>query len=117
MIVTTSSFVPYEIPSGIRHGFLTMEDSEKVNEFYKQSYPGNWFDERMLLTGNYVAIFEDIGSSILSIAGVHVYSEEYGVAALGNITTRPDHRGRELAAIATSILCQKNFWDSICNWA
>ncbi len=94
-----------------------MEDSEKVNEFYKQSYPGNWFDERMLLTGNYVAIFEDIGSSILSIAGVHVYSEEYGVAALGNITTRPDHRGRELAAIATSILCQKNFWDSICNWA
>jgi ribosomal protein S18 acetylase RimI-like enzyme len=27
------------------------------------------------------------------VAVVHVYSEERGIAALGNITTRPDRRG------------------------
>jgi predicted GNAT family acetyltransferase len=37
---------------------------------------------------------------------VHVYSAEYRVAALGNITTHPDHRGRGLATAVTAGCCK-----------
>jgi predicted GNAT family acetyltransferase len=47
------------------------------------------------------------GDALVSVAGVHVYSREYRVAALGNITTRPDSRGQGLATIVTARLCQE----------
>ena len=40
-------------------------------------------------------------------AGVHVYSEEYRVAALGNIVTHPDYRNRGFGRIVTAYLCKK----------
>jgi predicted GNAT family acetyltransferase len=41
------------------------------------------------------------------VAGVHVYSKEFKVAALGNITTHKDHRGKGLASAVTGTLCRK----------
>jgi predicted GNAT family acetyltransferase len=43
----------------------------------------------------------------VSVAGVHVYSRQHKVAALGNITTRPDARGKGLATTVTARLCQE----------
>ena len=43
---------------------------------------------------------------LVSVAGVHVYSEAYKVAALGNITTHPAYRGQGLARIVTARLCR-----------
>src|SRR5438093_529591 len=65
----------------------------------------NWFDPRMLETGHYYGIRQD--GTLLSIAGVHVYSPRYRVAALGNITTRPAARGHGLATLVTAKLCQE----------
>jgi predicted GNAT family acetyltransferase len=42
----------------------------------------------------------------LSVAGVHVYSEPYRVAALGNVATHTAHRGQGLATTAVAALCR-----------
>jgi len=73
-------------------------------EFYQQSYPGNWFDERMLETGQYYGLRQD--GRLVSVAGVHVYSQRYRVAALGNIVTRPDRRSRGYGQRVTARLCR-----------
>jgi GNAT superfamily N-acetyltransferase len=38
---------------------------------------------------------------IVAVAGTHLVSEAYGVAAVGNVFTHPDHRGRGYATITT----------------
>jgi ribosomal protein S18 acetylase RimI-like enzyme len=83
---------------------LDMQDVTSVQALYKESYPGNWFDPRMLETNKYFGIREN--GRLVSIAGVHVYSLEYKVAALGNITTLPEYRGRGYATRVTARLCQ-----------
>jgi RimJ/RimL family protein N-acetyltransferase len=83
---------------------LGAEDLPAILELYRQSYEGNWFDARMLETGAYRGAFE--GREIVAVAGVHVYSERYGVAALGNVTTHPRHRGRGLATAVSAALCR-----------
>lgn len=77
---------------------------EEVLEFYQVSYPGNWFDPRMLQTGQYFGI--RLEKEWISVAGVHVYSPRYRVASLGNIATHPDHRNRGFATLVTAELCR-----------
>ena len=79
-------------------------DLQAIHDLYDQSYPGNWFDARMLETGEYFGIRRE--GALVCVAGVHVYSREYGVAALGNITTAPARRGRGLARLAVARLCR-----------
>ena len=64
----------------------------------------------MLETGQFVGIEDRVGQ-LVCVAGVHVYSPAYRVAALGNITTHPDYRGQGLAAAATAALCKRIFSD------
>jgi GNAT superfamily N-acetyltransferase len=82
---------------------LEMNDIGVIEEFYSLSYPANWFDGRMLETGKYFGYFDhDI---LAGVAGIHVYSPEYRIAALGNIATHPDFRGKKIAYKLTSALC------------
>jgi ribosomal protein S18 acetylase RimI-like enzyme len=83
---------------------LTIDDEEEVVAFYRASYPGNWFDGRMLETGHYWGIRLD--GKLVAAGGVHVYSPHYRVAALGNIATHPDYRGRGLAGDVTAAICR-----------
>ncbi len=73
--------------------------------FYYQAYPGNWLDGRMLETGYYYGVIRN--GRIASVAGVHVYSKEYKVAALGNIATHPDYRGNHFGQIITAECCRQ----------
>jgi ribosomal protein S18 acetylase RimI-like enzyme len=84
---------------------LSPADADDLRALYEASYPGNWFVPRMLETGCYFGVRR--GSALVSVAGVHVYSREYKVAALGNVTTRPDVRGQGLATAVTARLCQE----------
>jgi RimJ/RimL family protein N-acetyltransferase len=86
---------------------LTIQDRDELLALYEHSYPENWFNERMLLTGHYYGIKKD--GQLVSVAGVHVYSEKYKVAALGNITTHPSFRNRGYGEIVTAHLCQMLF--------
>ena len=80
-------------------------DLEEVLAFYRKCYPGNWFDPRMLETRMYFGIRD--GGGLASLAGVHVYSAEYGVAALGNIATDPARRNRGFGRRVTARLCME----------
>ncbi len=84
--------------------FFAPSDQSDLETFYEQSYPGHWFDARMLETGQYVGI-RDRGS-IVCAAGIHVFSPAYGVAALGNIATDLRCRRQGLGRRATARLCQ-----------
>lgn len=82
---------------------LTIDDIEIIKHFYSFSYIGNWFDKRMLETGMYYGYFEN--EELIGIAGIHIYSPEYRVAAIGNVTTHPEHRGKGIATQVTYKLC------------
>jgi len=76
----------------------------EVVAFYAASYPASYFEPVNLERGPYLALHDEHG--IAAIAGVHVYSQVLRVAALGNIATRPDARGRGHARRATAALCR-----------
>ncbi|MEV1286206.1 GNAT family N-acetyltransferase [Micromonospora sp. NPDC049679] len=84
---------------------LSPADLAELERLYDVAYPGNWFDRRMLETGQYVGVRR--AGQLLAVAGVHVWSPTYRVAALGNVTTRPDARGRGLATGAVAALCRR----------
>ena len=83
---------------------LTANDLDEMLRLYEEAYPGNWFDPRMLETGQYFGMRSE--NRLVSVAGVHVYSQQYKVASLGNIVTHPNYRGKGLATFATARLCQ-----------
>ncbi|MFC4149723.1 GNAT family N-acetyltransferase [Micromonospora mangrovi] len=78
-------------------------DLPALLDLYAVAYPGNWFDPRMLDTGQYVGVRD--GDELVAVAGVHVWSPTWRVAALGNVTTHPRMRGRGLAGAAVAALC------------
>ena len=84
---------------------LSIQDLGELQDLYAISYPNNWFDARMLETGLYTGIRKN--NKLASVAGVHTYSPEYKAAALGNITTHPDHRNQGIATAVTAALCRK----------
>jgi ribosomal protein S18 acetylase RimI-like enzyme len=90
-------------PTGRDIRRLSNVDDALAREFYSAHYPRNWFDPRMLATGQYVGGYEQ--GRLIGIAGVHVYSTEFRVAALGNIAVASEDRGRGWARDLTSFLC------------
>ena len=88
---------------------LGRDDVNEIFEFYQKCYPKNWFDPRMLETGQYYGIRK--GGYLISIAGIHVYSPEYKVAALGNIATAPSYRNKGFGRQVTAKTCQSLFKD------
>jgi len=83
---------------------LAGRNLDELAKLYEESYPGNWFDPRMLETGQYFGLRRE--GTLVSVAGVHVYSPRYRVAALGNIATRPALRGRGFATAVIAELCR-----------
>jgi predicted GNAT family acetyltransferase len=58
----------------------------------------------MLETDQYFGIRE--AGCLVSVAGIHVYSSEYKVAALGNIATAPSFRNKGYGRQVTAKTCQ-----------
>lgn len=84
---------------------LGPEHLEEVGAFYRESYPETWFDARTLSSGYYFGLRE--GGDLQSIAGIHVISASQRVAALGNVATHPQARGRGLARQTCARLCRE----------
>ncbi len=83
---------------------LSVANLDQLQQLYLASYPGNWFESHMLETGCYYGIKR--GEILVSVAGVHIYSQEYKLAALGNITTHPQWRGQGFGTLVSAKLCQ-----------
>ncbi|GHI83278.1 GNAT family N-acetyltransferase [Streptomyces xanthophaeus] len=88
-----------------RPAVLDRTDLPELLALFEQAYPGNWFDRRMLDTGQYVGARHD--GRLVAVAGVHVYSADYRVAAIGNVTTHPDVRGQGAAGACVAELCRR----------
>lgn len=90
---------------------LSPSQLAEIDAFYRRAYPGTWFQPRMLETGRYVGIRRDGG--LACVAGIHVWSPTWGVAALGNVATLPALRGTGLATAACARLCRVLLDDGI----
>ncbi len=82
---------------------LGADDLTEIETFYGAAYPGTWFAPRMLATGRYVGIRQH--DRLVCVAGVHVHSPTWGVAALGNVATLRELRGQGFARGACAALC------------
>lgn len=82
---------------------LGPEDRDELEELYAAAYPGTWFQPRMLETGRYLGRRSQ--GRLVAVAGVHLFSPSYRVAALGNVATLPDARGRGHASALCAHLC------------
>ena len=60
----------------------------------------DFFFPSMVADGVFHGIYE--GMSLVAAAGTHLLAREEGIAALGNVYTRRDRRGRGLGRLATS---------------
>ncbi len=84
---------------------------DEVERFYASAYPSTWFQPRMLETGRYLGVRRD--GALVCVAGVHVWSPAWRVAALGNVATLPEARGKGLATAACARLCRLLLDDGI----
>jgi len=82
---------------------ISIGDLGNLMAFYELSYPGHNVSPGMLKPGMYWWIKND--GTVVSAAGLHVYSRSYGVAALGNIATHTDFRRKGLGTTVTAKLC------------
>ncbi|MCY0928888.1 GNAT family N-acetyltransferase [Streptomyces sp. H27-H1] len=80
-------------------------DLPELLELFTQAYPGNWFDHRMLDTGQYVGVRQ--AGRLVAVAGVHVHSATYRVAAIGNVATHPRVRGQGAGGACVAELCRR----------
>jgi RimJ/RimL family protein N-acetyltransferase len=90
---------------------FTTGDMATLQAFYQESYPENWFTPRMLETNRYFGLRQ--GNTIISVAGVHVYSPAYGAAVIGPVATHPQMRGHGLPRACCARLCQALRQDGI----
>jgi GNAT superfamily N-acetyltransferase len=88
---------PATQPSGLRR--LTEENAAAVGAFYA-AYPASTFTPDQLTHGVFYGVWQ--GDRLLAAAGTHVIAAEYGIAAVGNVFTLPEARGRGYGAATTA---------------
>lgn len=78
---------------------LTTNDLPALLDLYS-AYPGNAFQADQVASGVFYGVRD--GARVVAAAGTQVFSARYGIAAVGNIFTSPEARGRGLASAVTS---------------
>ncbi len=84
---------------------LSHRDTGDIIEL-SQHYPDSFFEPQQLSSGHYYGIRSEAGI-LVAVAGVHIVSRSDRLAALGNIVTHPDHRGRGISTRTTAHLCRE----------
>lgn len=78
---------------------LTLDHAEQLAALYACGEE-NAFDPVQVPGGAFHGFFEN--GRLVAAAGTHLVSPTYGVAAVGNVFTHPDHRGRGYGTAVTS---------------
>jgi GNAT superfamily N-acetyltransferase len=89
---------------------LGPRDAAEIERFFAERAfgPGErlgFYERYMLELAPWFGLRER--GELVCLAGVHVCSERYGVAALGNVATAPSHRGRGLARAVCARLARE----------
>jgi ribosomal protein S18 acetylase RimI-like enzyme len=95
MVLHPAAFSPIRAES-VR---LSVGDCDRLAELYALG-GGEAFSPSQLERGVFHGVCE--GDRLVAVAGTHLVSTTYGVAAIGNVFTRPNCRGRGYAGAATS---------------
>ncbi len=95
MVITPADFRPVAGPT-IE---LDLSHLDALRQLYRLG-EGDAFAPYQLRDGIYCGV--EVGGQLVSVAGTHLVSPTYGVAAVGNIFTHPDHRRRGYATTCTS---------------
>jgi ribosomal protein S18 acetylase RimI-like enzyme len=104
MTLAAASFLPVaapNLPPPVRLGLEHLPALETL--FADGALSGeapDFFSPAMLAHGIFYGLFE--GAALVAAAGTHLIAPEQGVAAIGNVYTRRDRRGRGLAALVTA---------------
>jgi GNAT superfamily N-acetyltransferase len=106
LLLAPASYRPSPSPGAAR---LSPADVEALERLYADGEasgeaPG-FFSASMLDEGVYFGAWES--GELTAAAGTHLVVPEVGVAAVGNVYTRRDRRGRGLAAGLTSAVCSE----------
>ena len=93
-------------PATSQHDVRRLDASSPVAPILDvyRSYPGHFFEPGQLSSGIHFGSFEC--DRLVAVAGTHVYSPAGCVAAVGNIVTASDARGRGHAAACTSAVIE-----------
>ncbi len=86
---------------------LGHRDTAAIVALY-QYYPDHFFEPYQLESGLYFGVHGP-DNTLAAIAGVHVFSQAYDIAAIGNITTHPDFRKHGYASAVTLRLLEELF--------
>jgi GNAT superfamily N-acetyltransferase len=87
---------------------LGHRDTASIMALYEH-YPDHFFEPHQLESGLYFGVRDEESEHLISIAGIHVVSDELDVAVIGNILTHPDFRGRGLGRACVSRLLDDVF--------
>jgi ribosomal protein S18 acetylase RimI-like enzyme len=107
MVVQADSFRPHLRPMGPGQHLRRLEagDVDRLNTLYQQAAdPGEAilaFSPHQVAQGVFFGV-EDQTGALLAVAGTHLVAQAEGVAAVGNIFTRPSSRGQGLGSITTA---------------
>lgn len=104
MVLERDRFAPVVVPGLIRLG---PGDVGELDALYADDRPA-FFLPSQLHSGVYHAVRED--ERLVAVAGTHVVSRQSAVAALGNVYTRPECRGRGYGAAVTSAVTVELLW-------
>jgi ribosomal protein S18 acetylase RimI-like enzyme len=108
MQLDAAAFSPEQVAPALRLG---AEDLPALENLFKDGLAHNeapdFFAPWMVKQGVYCGVFEQ--GILVAAAGTHLVAEQTGVAAVGNVYTRRDRRGRGLArqttgAVAAALL-------------
>jgi ribosomal protein S18 acetylase RimI-like enzyme len=95
MVLETANFQP-TTNDCVR---LTPAHSEQLTELYALGKGGIGFSAAQVQQGVFFGIFAE--HQLVAVAGTHLVSATYGVAAVGNVFTHPDYRGRGYGTTTT----------------
>jgi predicted GNAT family acetyltransferase len=96
---------------------LTPAHSEQLTDLYALGEGGAGFSTAQVQHGVFCGIFAE--HQLIAVAGTHLVSDTYGVAAVGNVFTHPDYRGQGYGTVMTRAvvteLLQRGIQDIILN--
>lgn len=95
MVVDRDTFRPV-IGEAVR---LDVGDTKHLNRLYELGLTA-WLPPEAVAAGIYYGVRR--GTRLIAAAGTHVISQTYGLAAVGNVYTNRDYRGKGFAKIVTS---------------
>jgi ribosomal protein S18 acetylase RimI-like enzyme len=83
---------------------LSAIDTVDLNRLYGLGFAG-WLPTESVAQGVYYGV--RVAGRLVAAAGTHVISPEARLAAVGNVMTHADHRGRGFAKVTTSAVTQE----------